>query len=289
MRRVFLFMLLLANQAAFFPNSAVAGREERGTVMLNPGIVHYQDGRVATILPDSLPFGPGEIMDYDLKYGVVSMGRARLEATEEIDYLGQKSLVIISRGKTAKWVDSIYKVRDETRSILDLEHMHSLYFGKNLHEGDYRKKIKAVYYHDEGLARYDDGSEVEFLPGSQDILTALYYLRSFPLEPGMSLEIPLHDGKKNYPLKVLVLGRERIETKLGMFDCLLLEPKFESQGLFKSEGRMQIYLSDDDRRVPVLLKAKAPVGAFTSELKAYQKGRRLSVSLEERPGEEARD
>ncbi len=253
------------------------------TGMLQPGRVVYPDGSEGILLPDTLPFGPGEILDFELQYGVVDVGRARLE-TEGVELEdGRQAMGILSRAKSARWIDSVYKVRDEVSSVMDIDRLHSLEFRKHLREGKYRADQEATFDHENGVARYQDGSEAELPPGSQDILTALYYVRSFPLVVGMVLHIPLHDGKKSYALRVGVVGRERLETSLGELDCLILEPSFESRGLFKSEGRMLIYMSDDARRLPVLLKAKAPVGAFTSELRSYREGEPLPLPAWSRP------
>lgn len=249
----------------------------QGLNMLKPGRVEYPDGSEGVLLPDTLPFGPGEVLDFEIQYGVVKVGRARLETGEITLHEGRRVLSIRSRAKSAKWIDSVYKVRDEVNSLLDLERLHSLRFEKKLREGKYRADLTADYDHEESLARYADGSEKELVPGSQDILTALFYVRSFPLRQGMVLHIPVHDGKKSYPLRVAVVGRETITTEMGEFDCLVLEPSLQSGGLFKSEGRMLIYLSTDARRLPVMLKARAPVGAFTSELKSYQSGGALLI------------
>lgn len=246
--------------------------------MIEPGRVQYQDGSEGELLPDTLPFGPGEVLDFQLKYSKLSVGRARLELGEVEDHRGHRSLSILSRAKSAKWMDSVYKVRDEVKSIMDLDRLRSLQFSKRLREGKYRADMSADFLHEESIARYDDGSEEALLPGSHDILTAMLYVRSFPLEPGMLLHIPIHDGKKSYPLRVAVVDRERVETGMGEFDCLVLEPSLESGGLFKSEGRMLIYLSDDERRLPIKLKAKAPVGAFTSELAGYKPGKPLELA-----------
>ncbi len=245
--------------------------------MLSPGKVVMPDGSESLILPDTLPFGVGEVLDFDIQYGVVNVGRARLETSEIKIHRGRNALGILSRAKSAKWIDSVYKVRDEISSLMDLEMLHSLRFAKRLREGKYKADMEAEYHHEEGLARYADGSEEELLPGSQDILTALFYVRSFPLTEGMTLHIPVHDGKKSYPLRVKVVGREQVVTAMGEFECLVLEPYLESGGLFKSEGRMQVFMSADERRLPVKLKAKAPVGAFTSELKEYRPGEPLRL------------
>ncbi len=271
----FLAAALLSN--LILPPGSMADEAPRNSPMLNPGRVEYLDGSEGLLLPDTLPFGPGEILDFQIRYSKLSVGRARLELGEIENHRGKRVMTITSRAKSAKWVDGVYKVRDEIRSILDLDRLHSLRFSKRLREGKYKADIAADFLHEEGLARYDDGTEGELMPGSQDILTALLYIRSFPLEVGMLLHIPIHDGKKGYPLRVAVTARERVETVMGEFDCLVLEPTLESGGLFKSEGRMLIYLSDDERRLPVKLQAKAPVGAFISELSSYRSGEALEL------------
>jgi hypothetical protein len=239
------------------------------------GEVRYADGQEGILLPDTLPFGSGEVMEFEIRYGPASVGRARLETQEYTVYAGRPALKILSRARSTKWVDSIYRVRDQVGSVLDVERLHSLYFSKKLREGNYKADMEAEYLHEQGIARYHDGSEPELVAGSQDILTALFFVRTFPLEEGMILALPIHDGKKNYNMEVMVIGRETIETPLGIFDCLILEPRLESGGIFKSEGRMLIYMSDDDKRLPVMLKARAPVGAFSSVLKSYEPGEPL--------------
>jgi hypothetical protein len=244
------------------------------------GHVSYADGREVELVPGEYPFGQGEVLDYDLKFGVVKIGRARMETSLQTMVEGKPVLEIFSRGKSVKWVDSIYMVRDEIRSLVELETMHSLSFSKHLNEGKYKKELEVEFDHQQGKASYQDGELVELVPGSHDILSALYYIRWFSLEVGMTLKIPVHDGKKNYALEVEVLRREKVKIPLGEFDCLVLEPRLKSQGLFKSEGRMWVYISDDKRHLPVLLKAKAPVGAFTSELKGYQSGKAITLPVE---------
>jgi len=261
-----------ADSAAAVGDPAVAD----GVATGRRGIpVIWPDSTAGVVYPDTLPFGSGEILEYELAYGIVKVGRARLETVEQGRLRGRAVLQIRSRGKSLKWVDAIYPVRDEVLSWLDLDSLLSLRFVKNLHEGSYAKETEADYFHEEGVARYADGTTAELVAGSQDILTALYLIRSLPLEPGMSLRIPVHDNRKNYPLRVLVRGRETVSTALGEMPCLVLEPYLESGGIFKSEGKMLVYLSEDALRVPVLLRARAPVGSFTSTLVARRLGRPL--------------
>jgi len=65
---------------------------------------------------------------------------------------------------------------------------------------------------------------------------------------------------------VKVHGREKVEVPAGKFDCVVVEPILKSEGVFKSKGSILVYLSDDARRIPVMVKSKIPVGAVTVSL-----------------------
>jgi hypothetical protein len=73
-------------------------------------------------------------------------------------------------------------------------------------------------------------------------------------------------------MRVLVHGRETVSVPAGRFDCFVVEPVLEGEGLFKHEGRITLYISADARRVPVLMKTKVPVGTIDVALKEYRAG-----------------
>ena len=79
-----------------------------------------------------------------------------------------------------------------------------------------------------------------------------------------------------YPLEVKVLEKETITVEAGTFDCLVLEPLTKSVGVFKHEGRLTVWLTDDRLRMPILMKSKIVVGSVVAELTDFELG-----SLEE--------
>ena len=112
----------------FMAAGVVANEAPAEGPMLNPGRVEYLDGSEGRLLPDTLPYGPGEILDFQLRYSKLKVGRARLELGEIVDHRGRRAMSILSRAKSAKWMDGVYKVRDEVESIMDLDRLHSLRF-----------------------------------------------------------------------------------------------------------------------------------------------------------------
>ena len=65
------------------------------------------------------------------------------------------------------------------------------------------------------------------------------------------------------------LGRQRIEVDAGTFDCIIIEPLMKEGGLFKSEGRVVIWLTDDDRKIPVKVSTRVVIGSIDAELREY--------------------
>ena len=100
------------------------------------------------------------------------------------------------------------------------------------------------------------------------------------LESGTDLMVPAHTSRKNYNMKVIVHGRETVEVPAGKFDCFVVEPIVEGEGLFKHEGRITIYISADEHRVPVLVKTKVPVGSIDVALREYRAGVPLNPRLD---------
>jgi hypothetical protein len=218
------------------------------------------------------PWEVGERLEYELRYKMFRIGRSTLEVRSRRTYRGQEVLELVNEVRSASWVDRIFPIRDTVRSYMDPEHGWSLHYEKHIREGRYRRDIEADLYHDRSIAEYSKG-DVELVPGSHDILTAIFAARRGDLEPGDSFSIPVHDDKKNYPLTVKVIRRDTMNTVLGERECLLLEPHLESGGLFNKSGRLLVWVSADSLAIPVKMQSQVPIGSFVSELKSYRKGR----------------
>jgi hypothetical protein len=84
--------------------------------------------------------------------------------------------------------------------------------------------------------------------------------------------VPNHNAGKNHQLGVRVLRRERIKVSAGSFDCIVIEPGLTAAGVFKQEGKLTIWLTDDARHMPVLMKSKVAVGSIVAELEKFRAG-----------------
>ncbi len=226
-----------------------------------------------------VPYGPGELLVFSIDYGPVNAGEASLEVGEVIDSGGHPCYPVESKATSNRFFSAFYLVRDKVITHIDVRTLATRYFSKRLREGDYRKNVAIRYEQEAGKARHLDGHDEDVPTGVQDILSAFYFVRTLPLEPGQPALVTTHSSRKTYDLVVNVQGRERITVAAGTFDCLVVQPVIQGEGLFQFEGDLTIWLSDDEHRLPVLMKTKVKVGAIDASLKSFRLGRPLSSEV----------
>jgi hypothetical protein len=104
------------------------------------------------------------------------------------------------------------------------------------------------------------------IPGClSDLLTGVYYAASQPMQVGKSFVIPVVDAQRNVPVTMKVEGREVIKTTLGTFNTLRVQPTAEA-GVVKNRGNIWIWYTDDERHLPVQMRARLFWGTITFRL-----------------------
>ena len=103
----------------------------------------------------------------------------------------------------------------------------------------------------------------------QDVLSAIYFIRTQPLEVGKTLEVFIGDGGKVYKIPVKVVERRRMKTILGRVDVLRVNPElFGPDRLIDDEnGEFTIWFTDDAQHIPVSGRVKTDYGTFDIKLK----------------------
>ncbi|MDM7915976.1 MAG: DUF3108 domain-containing protein [Candidatus Eisenbacteria bacterium] len=214
----------------------------------------------------------GEKLVFSVRYGILRAGQGSLEITGVEDVEGHPCYHVVSRARSSSTFDRIYRVRDIVQSWMDRDFLVSRRFARTLREGRFCADDFVACDPERRRATYPDGSVYEIPAGAHDILSAFYYVRTLRLSPGSEFWLDTHSFRKNYPVKVLVHRRERIEVPAGVFDCLVIEPMFRVPALFKHEGRLLIWLTDDERRMPVQMKSKVKIGSITAVLTSFERG-----------------
>ncbi len=220
---------------------------------------------------DNVAFGIGEKLTFDINYGFINAGTASIEVSHLIEYGKRPCYQIISRAESNSFFSTFYRVDDKIESILDAAGLFSWHFSKSLQEGSYRNE-RSYTFDQERHRVFDNKDTLDVKAYVQDALSVMYYIRTQPLEIGKSIFVDNFVDGKNYALEVRVLRKETINVKAGAFDCLVVEPLTSSVGVFKNEGRLTVWLTDDRLRMPVLMKSKIVVGSISAELTDFKLG-----------------
>ncbi len=243
-----------------------------------PMLPHPLAGSPEITLPSSVPLPPwaGERLEFELKWGVMGVGESHLSAVSPVMASGEAAWHLVSEAVSASWIDAFFKVRDRNDAWLAVSDHRSLGYSKDIREGSWRLKewvyfdYSAMTFRGQRLKKEGEPYAVGgSLPGRvNDILSALYAARLMPLEPGTVYSMDVNT-RKNWKLDIAVLKREKIKTVLGKKKCLVVEPRVGEEGIFaaKKGKRLLVWITDDELRVPVLLKAEVFIGAVTAELK----------------------
>lgn len=225
----------------------------------------------------ALAFEMPEKLTFELTWAGLKAGNATLEAVQS-----QDSITFKSRAWSADWISRFYYVEDIIISQVQKTSQkgQAMWLPTNyrmkVREGKHRKDRETVFDYSKSKLIYrnyldNDTTEYDLKGTVYDPLTSFYYTRLQPLEVGKSIFIEMFDSKKWYSLEVQVLAKETITTDLGTFKTVKIKPVMKSDGIFYRKGDILIWLTDDDRRLPVLMKSKVLVGSINATLISVSK------------------
>jgi hypothetical protein len=214
-----------------------------------------------------------EVLNYNIEWRLVHAGNARLTWTAGSSSGWQANLSL----ETVGLVSRLYKVNNEYSSVLDDRLCVESALLK-ASEGSKRRETRATFDGQRRKASLMErdlvkntalGQEIEILPCEHDVIGALYELRTMDVEPGQSVQIPVSDGKR------AVLGRgeaqERETLKIAgvAYRTIRYEAFLFNNVLYRRPARLFLWLTDDERKLPVQIRVRMPfyVGTVTLQIK----------------------
>jgi len=216
-------------------------------------------------------FNIPEKLIFDLTWAGLKAGTATLEIVKEKGHAK-----IISTARSVDWLSAFYMVDDRIESVLKNSQTMSFIglpenYRVRVREGSHRRDKEAIFDHANQQVTFIDHIRNEkktFQIGENtlDPLSGFYFIRTIKYEVGESVYVDIFDSKKLWNVEVQVLRKEKIKTRLGEFDTVLIKPLMKSEGIFNRKGDLYIWLTDDLRRIPVKMQSKVAVGSITATL-----------------------
>jgi hypothetical protein len=223
-------------------------------------------------------FGTGEFFKFRIHYGIVNAGYATLEI-KDATVNNKKVHHAIGKGYTTGMSKFFFKVEDLYESYFDKETGSPYRFVRKIDEGGYTKNQEGFFNQNENRVLVKDYKRktektIVVTENVQDIISAFYYLRNHPnidkLKSGESITIDMFFDEEITKFKLKYIGRQDITTKFGTVTTMVFKPLVQTGRVFKEKESVTLWITDDDNKVPIRIKADLAVGSLKADLDEYK-------------------
>lgn len=224
-------------------------------------------------------FEPGEWLKFRMHYGWLNASYATLQVSSS-NINGKPVYHVIGKGKTTGFASIFFKVDDRYESYFDKENGQPYRFIRKIDEGGYKKDVEINFDHNKDKAVLNDKKnkkKINFAlqDSIQDLISAFYYLRNNyepkDLVKGEAIKLKLlYDDDGIFDFKLKFLGDEVIKTKYGKVECYKFRPLVQSGRVFKEQESLTLWVSKDQNRIPIRIKADLAVGSIKADLDGYK-------------------
>ncbi|MGC1157106.1 MAG: DUF3108 domain-containing protein [Acidobacteriaceae bacterium] len=185
---------------------------------------------------------------------------------------------VSATGDTLGAINLIYRVSDRFQSSFNRRTGCSAGFAKQLQEGRRQVNTDLKFDYAHGKALLDEKNlvkgnskhqEAPVGPCVTDLLSAIFYPAALTLTPGQSFRVPVADAMHTVPVTMKVEARETVRTPLGTYQTVRVQPTADA-GVVKARGNIWIWYTDDERHIPVQMRARLFWGTITFRLTAME-------------------
>ena len=241
-----------------------------------------------TVINNNLTLGRGEVIEYRAHYGFLNAAVGRMIIDDSVFQVnGRPCYKIDIFGESVGMFDFMLRIRDNWGTYLDTEHVLPQRFWRKIREGKYRKFEIVDFNQDEDYAtvvKYDykkkkwrDKTYFKTPSECQDLVSGYYFLRTLDfnqLQDGDTITIDGFFDDEVYHFNIVYLGKEELKTDIGQYRTRSFAPVMPENKLFKGENSIRFWLSDDENKIPLKIRANMFVGAVEIDITRYQPGQR---------------
>jgi len=222
-------------------------------------------------------FNTGEWLRFKMSYsGFLKAGEMTLSVEDSI-INGKEVFHVTGKGKTSGIIKWFFKVNDNYQSYFDKKTGNPYLFKRNINEGGYKIKRQIDFNYRSNKATIQDfkrkTTNTVNIGNVQDMISAFYFLRNYDvktLNPGDEISLDIFMDSQIYPFRLHFLGTEILTTRFGKVKTLRFNPIVQSGRVFKKNESVTIWITADENKIPIKMKASLAVGSLRAELDAYK-------------------
>ncbi|MFT5778202.1 MAG: hypothetical protein ACI837_001158 [Crocinitomicaceae bacterium] len=211
----------------------------------------------------------GEKLKYRVTYGFMDAGEAVIELKSTSKKgAGRALLHAKGTGRTLGGFNAVYAVNDVYQTYIDVKSVMPWYFKRDVNEGGY--KINQYYTFKQNHYKVNNGKkDFKVKIATQDMISSFYKARTLNMKgmkKGKTFSFPVFMDDEVFNLKIKYVGDETIKIRKGKFKCHKFVPVVQKGRYFKHEDDVQFWITADQNKIPVMVKAKIPVGVVKLHL-----------------------
>ena len=209
-----------------------------------------------------LSFLLSEEFIYSVGFRFINVGQASISSALTND----NNIIINTFVSSNRFLDKLYKVRDEINLTVNAEDYSLKKIEKNVVEGKWEQQYSAVI--DSNLNVISNNKILENNRKLFDPISIIYSLRNKDLKLGDTYEYHVLGVNEIKTLTTEVIGLEKIKVPEGRYDCIKVIPySTDGNNIFKENGYMTAWFSNDDKKIPVKIELKTNIGDMILKLK----------------------
>lgn len=213
----------------------------------------------------------GEKLNYEVSWSsFLIAGELIIETKDRRSFEGVDGYHVSAQARSVGLVSAVvYKVNDVYESFLNAETLQPFRADKKSRHGKKTSESSTIIDQAKRTARLSSGKTLAIPPDTYDLAGLVYAVRSMDLSAGKSRTFTLLEDDKLYTIKVEVEGREKVSTKAGEFDAVRISTLRLREGEAKDPYNLRFFVTNDSRRLPVLITAEPSWGGVRVELTSF--------------------
>lgn len=221
-------------------------------------------------------FEEGEWLKFRIHYGFINAGYATLKL-KRAKKNGVALFHAIGKGWTVGAASLFFRIKDNYESHFTIGEIKPIQFKRRVDEGGYTIRRDLYFNHRKNKVTIEDFDENTTTEMSfndvQDMVSAFYHLRNYDLsnyKAGDEISVNLFFDGETYPFRIKFVKKEIIATKFGQIRTWRLQPLVQKGRVFEGQESLTIWISEDDNKIPIRIKASLAVGSLKADLDEFK-------------------